>query len=860
MNNEEIKKLLRDLAAKADAEGNSGKVKIRFDRPEEKKEIPKEQAAPEKEKRPSFSAEEAEDGEEEKPVRRAVRPEKKKAEKEPAKVQPALEKAGEEETPEAAEAAGEDSAPAAGEEDEKEKASSGRGLGALLASFKARKAEKKEAAEAEDDSGDAGSQEREEPAEQTEPVRKKAKVKIPVYDEDEEDFLDDEDDDFPEDEDYSEDEDLSEDGEAVQAEYKEAPAGKRKAPVEEADFESDAADFMDSGENGDGAPERSLKETLSEGLSVLRGKGIGTRELIMIAAGLLLVILIAALIISAISGNRKTQNVVADEGLRVTVEKEPSKWCRSGEVVLGVRTKSDIQSITVNGENCEFSGKRKTQITVNAVTTLLDVMVVSDTIQRAQVTIPKIDAEDPVLNISIDGGKAVMEAIDARSGLEGVYYGPVVGFSEVPVLQKYTEPFDVDGETMYCCFAADVAGNLAGPYYSNMKVAEALTISESEISLFPGESIQLDIGQEPENSLVNGLEITNSNEAVAELAADGTLTALADGTTVIEVTADGLDPVSCTVTVHSEVEVTVSALGDITLGDDINFSPQNSFSTYASMYGSTYFFDNVRQILAADDITFGNFEGTLTYQGERQNRIYAFRGDPSYTDILNDGSVEVVTLANNHSHDYGDVSLTDTQMYLTQAGIDYCMGEKIAYKEVEGVKLAFIGVYELDEDLDKEAQVRSTIAAARGEGADIVIIAFHWGNELETTPTESQVSLAHLAIDEGADLVVGHHPHVVQGIEVYNGKYIVYSLANFCFGGSSNPTDMDTMIFRETFRIGEGGNISRTDAKIIPCLCSSISSSNNYQPMEANGADAERIIQKLEERSAAYGTDIQSLL
>ena len=817
MNNEEIKKLLRDLAAKADAEGNSGKVKIRFDKPEEK--------------------------EAEKPAQREEKPEKKTAEKKPEK-KPPLKETVETETADREADVEETSAE---EKPEEEKVSVGSRISSFLAGFKAKKAAKQEASE-EDAEEEAAEQEPEETAGQSEPVRKKAKVKIPVYDEDEEDFLDDE------------DEDLLEDEEVPQAEYKEVTEGKRKAPVEESDFDSDAADFMDSGDSEDGGSGRSFKEIASEVLSVLRGKGIGTRELIMIAAGLLLVILIAALIASAISGSRKTQNVTADEGLRVTVEKEPSKWCTGGEVVLGVRTKSDIQSITVNGENCEFSGKKKTQVTVNAVSELLDVMVVSDTIQRAQVMIPKIDAEDPILNISIDGGKAVMEAVDARSGLEGIYYGPMVGFSEIPVLQKYTEPFEVDGETMYCCFAADQAGNLAGPYYSDMKVAEALTISAEELSLFPGESVQLEIGREPQNSLVNGLDITNSNEAVATLSEDGTVTAVSDGTTVIEVSADGLASVSCTVTVRSEVEVTVSSIGDLTLGDDINFSPQNSFSTYASMYGSTYFFDNVRQILAGDDITFGNFEGTLTYQGERQNRIYAFRGDPSYTDILNDGSIEVVTLANNHSHDYGDVSLTDTQMYLTQAGIDYCMGEKIAYKEVEGVKVAFIGVYELDEDLDKEAQVRSTIASAKEEGADIVIIAFHWGNELETTPTASQVSLAHLAIDEGADLVVGHHPHVVQGIEVYNGKYIVYSLANFCFGGSSNPTDMDTMIFQETFRIGEGGSISSTEAKIIPCLCSSISSSNNYQPMEANGSDAERIIQKLEERSAPYGTDIRSML
>lgn len=830
MNNEEIKALLRDLAAKADAEGSSGKVKIRFDRPEEKEDAPKERTAPAKNKKTASDAKKPEEE-----VSREEMPDDRKAKNDvfSGKAEPkGADKAAAEPEIAAESADGEDTAQAGEEKAAEEKVTLASRIGSFLSGLRAKKDTEPEAA-------------------QETSVTEKApegKQKVPVYDEDEEDFLDDEDDDIDDDENVP------------QAAYKEVPSGKRKAPVEESNFDSDAADFMDSEDDGEGGSGRSLKETVSEVLSTLKGKGIGTRELIMIAAGLLLVILIAALIISAVSGRRKTQNVVADEGLRVTVEKEPSKWCTGGEVVLGIRTKSDIQSITVNGENCEFSGKKKTQVTVNAASELLDVMVVSDTIQRAQVTIPKIDAEDPVLNITVEGGKAVMEAIDTRSGLEGMYYGPVIGLSEVPVLQRYTEPFEVDGETMYCCFASDQAGNIAGPYYSDMKVAEALTISAEELSLFPGESVQLEIGREPANSLVNGLQITNSNEAVATLAEDGTVTAVSDGTTVIEVSANGLDPVACTVTVRSEVEVTISALGDLTLGDDINFSPQNSFSTYASMYGSTYFFDNVRQILAADDITFGNFEGTLTYQGERQDRIYAFRGDPSYTNILNDGSVEVVTLANNHSRDYGDVSLTDTQMYLTQAGIDYCMGEKIAYKEIEGVKIAFIGVYELDENLDKEAQVRSTIAAAKEEGADMIIIAFHWGNELETTPTASQVSLAHLAVDEGADLVVGHHPHVLQGIEVYNGKYIVYSLANFCFGGSSNPTDMDTMIFQESFRIGEGGNVSGTNAKIIPCLCSSISSSNNYQPMVANGSDAERIIQKLEERSAAYGTDIQSLL
>ena len=86
-------------------------------------------------------------------------------------------------------------------------------------------------------------------------------------------------------------------------------------------------------------------------------------------------------------------------------------------------------------------------------------------------------------------------------------------------------------------------------------------------------------------------------------------------------------------------------------------------------------------------------------------------------------------------------------------------------------------------------------------GAQIIIVNFHWGIEKQYTPDENQKALAHLAIDEGADLVIGHHPHVLEGIEKYNGKYICYSLGNFCFGANRNPKDKDTMIFQQTFTL-----------------------------------------------------------
>jgi poly-gamma-glutamate synthesis protein (capsule biosynthesis protein) len=167
--------------------------------------------------------------------------------------------------------------------------------------------------------------------------------------------------------------------------------------------------------------------------------------------------------------------------------------------------------------------------------------------------------------------------------------------------------------------------------------------------------------------------------------------------------------------------------------------------------------------------------------------------------------------------------------------------------------MAFIGIYELNEGIECESRVRSTIEDAKQQGAQLVIVAFHWGTEKANYPDETQQSLAHTAIDCGADLVLGHHPHVLQGIEKYNGKYIVYSLANFCFGGNSAPSDMDTIIFQQTFTVTRDSVLSDDEITVIPCSVSSVSGYNNYQPTPATGSEAERILQRLDEYSSQFG-------
>ena len=129
---------------------------------------------------------------------------------------------------------------------------------------------------------------------------------------------------------------------------------------------------------------------------------------------------------------------------------------------------------------------------------------------------------------------------------------------------------------------------------------------------------------------------------------------------------------------------------------------------------------------------------------------------------------------------------------------------------------------------------------------------FHWGNETETVPDTNQMTLGRLAIDEGADLVCGHHPHVLQGIETYKGKNIVYSLGNFCFGGNSSPSDMDTMIFQQTFTFENGEKVEDQNARIIPCMVSSVKTRNDFRPTPATGEDKQRILQRMNEYSSAF--------
>lgn len=298
------------------------------------------------------------------------------------------------------------------------------------------------------------------------------------------------------------------------------------------------------------------------------------------------------------------------------------------------------------------------------------------------------------------------------------------------------------------------------------------------------------------------------------------------------------------------VTLTVSVVGDCTLGTDENFYYETSLNAYYDSYGKDYFFQNVKSIFENDDLTIANFEGTLTESTYRQDKLFAFKAPPAYAGIVSSGAIEAVTMANNHSKDYGEDSYTDTLANLEKEGIVHFGYEETAVMDVKGIKIGLVGIYELDDHLERTTQLKENIAKVKAEGAELIIVIFHWGNEKETVPDSNQMTLGRLTIDEGAHLVCGHHPHVLQGIETYKNRNIVYSLGNFCFGGNSAPSDMDSMIFQQTFTIDEDGVHTDNTTNIIPCSISSAYGYNNYQPTPASGDEATRILQKIQERSS----------
>ena len=299
------------------------------------------------------------------------------------------------------------------------------------------------------------------------------------------------------------------------------------------------------------------------------------------------------------------------------------------------------------------------------------------------------------------------------------------------------------------------------------------------------------------------------------------------------------------------VSIVVSATGDCTLGTDEFFNYSDSFAAkYEEQGNPAYFFQNVKSIFEEDDLTIVNLEGTFSDSETREDKQFAFKADPAYAKILTEGGVEAANLANNHSKDYGEESYTDTIEALDAVDLVSFGYDRTAIMDVKGVKVGLLGTYVLRDGIAVKDSMIENIEALKKDGAQIIIASFHWGTEKSYEPDEVQIELAHAAIDNGADLVLGHHPHVLEGIEEYKGKNIVYSLGNFCFGGNTYPFDMNTIIFQQTFTVEGGELVEDNETNIIPCRISSVDEYNNFQPTPAEGEQKDYILNQMNDLNA----------
>ena len=322
-----------------------------------------------------------------------------------------------------------------------------------------------------------------------------------------------------------------------------------------------------------------------------------------------------------------------------------------------------------------------------------------------------------------------------------------------------------------------------------------------------------------------------------------------DGSTATEAPAPTEKPAPTPKPTPQIDKITLSCAGDCTLGTDPRFGYSSSLIATMDRVGDpAYFFKNVQKYFAKDDMTIVNLEGTFTNRTTRAEKTFTFKAPPSYVKILTEGSVEAVAFANNHCRDFGTGSYDDTRETLKKAGVKYSSYSIVSIykvkKEKTGnkYKIGMISVCGLDSYEGSRSQIASGMKKLKKRNCDLIIMSMHDGIERQYAPRDSQKGLARYAIDLGANLVLGHHPHVLQGVEKYKGAYILYSLGNFCFGGNSNPSDKDTMIARPTFMF-KNGKLKKRQTIL--------------QPTPKKGSERTRLLSKINGMCEPLGTTLK---
>ncbi len=305
---------------------------------------------------------------------------------------------------------------------------------------------------------------------------------------------------------------------------------------------------------------------------------------------------------------------------------------------------------------------------------------------------------------------------------------------------------------------------------------------------------------------------------------------------------------------HEDSSIVLYFTGDVTLSDYFEKYVDNNID---HAFKKLHWFSDA-------DISMVNLENPLTAGGSPVPKMFNFRARPDYVDILTYGGVDIVTIANNHIYDYGQEGLFDTLEKLSDKNIKFIgAGRNINEARhpvifyIKGLRIAYFAYYGTHKHSDSyPAKIDSAGTALRQlpiikediekyrNDVDYIIVNFHWGIEKAEYPEENQVSFAHSVIDYGADIIVGHHPHVLQGIEIYKGKIIAYSLGNFIFGGNSRVT-YDTAVLKIVIN-----GLNDVKPSVIPIEV------NYWQPTLLDGVRGKSLIQKVEKLSSGFNKSI----
>lgn len=294
-----------------------------------------------------------------------------------------------------------------------------------------------------------------------------------------------------------------------------------------------------------------------------------------------------------------------------------------------------------------------------------------------------------------------------------------------------------------------------------------------------------------------------------------------------------------------EREVIVTFGGDAVLGTRESWQRrQDAFPAYIEAHGMVYPFRRLLPVFAQDDMTVLNLECVLKADGRNENtdKQYRFRGLPSYAKILRLSFIEQASIANNHYIDYGTLGREATRQALTDAGVAYSGYGFTHVFEKDGLRIGFGGCRETVW-LKDPTVIETDVRALREAGCDVILYTCHWGAEYQTAHNDVQEQMAQAAHAAGVDVVIGGHPHVVQGVGAVADMPVVYSLGNLVFGGTIDLTTYDGMLCQLRLRHDESGYLGCT-VELIPVMTSSqhLDGINDYSPVIATGEDRARIL------------------